>query len=88
MTSNLFKPSASWRAMTKNFFYLSQGLGGKLFRVYARRQCLIALAGMLQMSDDDLARHGTNRTALLKMQARLQRGDFPPVEPSAEDRAA
>lgn len=74
--------------MTKYFFYLSQELGGNLFRIYARRQCLIAIAGMRRMSDGELARHGTTRTALTNIKARLQRGDFPPVEPSADDRAA
>lgn len=74
--------------MTNNFSRLSNGLGGHLFRAYARRQCLIGIDGMLQMSDDDLAGYGTNRSALVRLRARLAAGDFPPPDGSKLNEAA
>jgi hypothetical protein len=74
--------------VTNNFSRLSNGLGGNVFRAYARRQCLVGIDGMLQMSDDELAGYGTNRAALTKLRARLAAGDFPPpVNPATTEAA-
>jgi hypothetical protein len=88
MTIKLSNPSPHWRAMTNNFSRLSNGLGGNVFRAYARRQCLIGIDGMLQMSDDDLAGYGTNRIALAKLRARLAASEFPPSAGSTATEAA
>ncbi len=74
--------------MTNNFTRLSNGLGGNLFRAYARRQCLIGIDGMLEMSDGDLAGYGTNRAALTKLRVRLAAGEFPPPDPARVTEAA
>jgi hypothetical protein len=74
--------------MSNNFSRLSNGLGGNVFRAYARRQCLIGIDGMLEMSDDDLADYGTNRVALIKLRTRLAAGEFPPSANQAETKAA
>jgi hypothetical protein len=74
--------------MTNNFSRLSNGLGGNLFRAYARRQCLIGIDGMLEMSDGDLAGYGTNRAALTKLRARLAAGEFPPPDGARLNEAA
>jgi hypothetical protein len=74
--------------MTNNFSRLSNGLGGNVFRAYARRQCLIGIDGMLEMSDGDLAGYGTNRTALTKLRARLAAGEFPPPTGPSTTKAA
>jgi hypothetical protein len=88
MSIKVSNTSPHWRAMTNNFSYLSNGLGGNLFRAYARRQCLIGIDGMLDMSDDDLASYGTNRVALTKLRARLAAGEFPPSNGSRTVEAA
>jgi hypothetical protein len=88
MTNHISGPSPHWRAMTNNFSRLTNGLGGNLFRAYARRQCLIGIDGMLEMSDQNLAGYGTNRTALTKLRARLAAGEFPPPDGSRVTEAA
>lgn len=88
MPTNVPNPSAHWRTVTNNFLHLSRDIGGSFFRHYARRQCLIGIDGMLEMSDEDLAVYDTNRLALTKLRARLATGQLPaPAEPVASKAA-